>query len=57
MKFFIAASFEIDAMATITEGETQQICAEMRTAGAILEREVRVTLSTENGTGTYITLV
>jgi hypothetical protein len=47
-----AAYFEVDSTASVVEGSTLMVCAEMFSGGAILSREVIVTVSILEGSGT-----
>lgn len=51
--FNAAASFEVNARTIVEGSPSSEICATMKTtpAEATLEKEVEVTLSTEDGTG------
>lgn len=46
-----AASFALSTTATVTEGASLMMCAQMESAGATLGKEVIVTLSSIDGTG------
>ena len=48
---FLAASFDINATATVVEDNTLMVCAEMFSGGATLSKEVIVTVSTTEGSG------
>ena len=51
MPHLLAASFEVDATATVVEGSTLMVCAEMTSEGAMLSKEVIVAVSTTEGSG------
>lgn len=48
---FVAASFSVDTVATVVEGETLMACVEMTSAAATLHNDVVVSLSTLEDTG------
>lgn len=48
---FLAATFSVDAVATVVEGEVLMACVRMTSAAAALHNDVLLTLSTIEDTG------